>query len=105
MFDKRLNPHANPNDRIGVVFFEPQTGIYKREDWQSNYYHFRLRNSHPQTHQFTSDWLEQNIAQATVTPNGLEYPQGFLEQLAQSEQQADQDFAKHPEFNIPQKLQ
>ena len=61
--------------------------------------------SHPQTHQYTSDWLEENIAKATVGTNGLEYPQGFLEQLAQAEQQADQDFAKHPDFNIPQKLQ
>lgn len=103
-FAKRLAPFGEPNTRIGVIFFEPQTGIYKREDWESNFYHFRLRNSHPDTHQFTSDWLEENIAKATVGSGGLEYPPGFLEALAQAESKADADFAKHPEFNIPQKL-
>ena len=87
-----INPRLSTSTtgQIGMVFFEPQTGIYKRDDWPSNFYHFRLQNGHRQTNQFTVNWLEDNIARATVGSGGLEYPPEFLEQLEQAEKEAEQ---------------
>jgi hypothetical protein len=100
-FEKRLVPFGGP---ICVVFFELQTGIYKREDWPSSFYHFRLRNSHSATHQYTSDWLDDNIAKATVGATGLVYSDEFLRELHQAEMKADKDFSEYPDLEVPKKI-
>lgn len=108
----------NPNPRlststtgtIGMVFFEPQTGLIKRDDWRSNFYHFRLQNGHRPTSQFTINWLQDNIDRATVGSCGLEYPPGFLEELDAAEKAADETIRRFlklsPEdaHRVPQKV-
>lgn len=89
----------------GVLFFEPQTGIYKPEDWPSNFYHFRL-DARRSWSTMTADWLEANIAKATVGSGGLEYEREFLEELAKFEESTSRldAPAKRLGINAPQKL-
>ena len=93
--------------QFAMVFFEPQTGQYERKDWESNFYHFRLRNS--VVGQYTIDWLEENIAKAIIGPNGLQYPPEFYDLLRIAEEDADKTIKKvlrlMPErwCDIPQK--
>ena len=95
---------------IGMVFFEPQTGIVKRDDWRSNFYHFRLQNGHRPTSQFTINWLNDAIARSTVGSCGIEYPDGFLAELAAAEESAEETIRHFlklcPEdrHRIPQKV-
>lgn len=64
-----------------ILFFELQTGIYKNVDWKSNFYHYRLDSRYSWS-VTTDDWLDANIAEATIGSGGLEYKQSFLEKLA-----------------------
>lgn len=65
-----------------VVYFEPRTGIIRRDRWESNFYIYRLRNSRvPVDNGKTIPWLEHNVANAKVGDNGLEYPAEFWNQL------------------------
>ena len=106
------NPRLSTNTTgdIGMVFFEPQTGIIKRDDWRSNFYHFRLQNGHRPTSQFTINWLNDNIARATVGNCGLEYPDGFLSELDAAEQAAEETIRRFLKLSpqdrnrVPQKL-
>jgi hypothetical protein len=93
-----------------MVFFEPQTGIIKRDDWCSNFYHFRLQNGHKPTGQFTINWLNDAIARSTVGSCGIEYQKEFLAELDAAEKAADETIRQYlrlaPEDRnrVPQKV-
>lgn len=73
---------------IRMMFFEPQTGIIDEDAWESNFYQFRLRNS-------CRGWVETAISQATMNGQGLEYPEGFLKNVADAEAEADDTIRQH----------
>jgi hypothetical protein len=76
-----------------MVFFEPQTGLIKRQAWASNFYQHRLRNS-IEGAGYTIPWLEENIKKATVTDNGLVYSRDFYTRLKQMEEKANRDIKR-----------
>lgn len=87
---------------IQMVFFEPQTGIFKRRSWESNFYQHRLRNSRGKEGK-TIDWIKENIAKATVGSDGLQYPPNFLKEVAAFEARTDKDVERL--LNICNKLE
>ncbi len=65
---------------ITALFFEPQTGIIRFHDWESNFYHHRIRKGN-------LGWLEKVVADAVVGSGGLEYPPEVLRKLHTLEQE------------------
>ena len=73
-----------------VVYFEPRTGIIRRQLWETNFHVYRLRNSRtPIADGYTITWLEENVRQATVGSSGLEYPPEFWQDLQAMEDECD----------------
>ena len=88
-----------------IIFFEAQTGIYKSQDWESDYYHYRLDSQYSWSIR-TSDWLDENILDAHVGACGLVYTAGFLKKLATFEDSttALDESAKRLGIYAPQKI-
>jgi hypothetical protein len=88
-----------------VLFFEPQTGIYKDLDWESNFYHFRLDGRYSWSVTM-SQWLDRNIAEAEVGSGGLIYTEQFMTELDDLEQSLDRIVkgAEKLGMTCPQKL-
>jgi hypothetical protein len=88
-----------------IIFFEPQTGIYKDKDWESNYYHYRL-DSRYNWSTMTADWLDQNIARAYVGTIGLVYSPEFMQNLAELEESTNalDEVAWKLDIHPPQKI-
>lgn len=63
-----------------IMYFEPQTGIYKDHDWESNFKHYRLDSMYSWSISMES-YLDAAIEKATVGPSGLEYSPEFYEFL------------------------
>lgn len=68
---------------INVLYFEPQTGIIRNHDWESNFYHYRIRQSRHHD-------LEAIVEAALPGPGGLEYGAGALAEIAKMERECDE---------------